>query len=344
MSKACINHGKCDHVFGSSSSSRARVLSSDGETGLFDIVAGVLQGDTLAPFLFAIVLDYAMRMALNGHEEELGFQLERRRSRRHPPIVVTDTDFADDIALLTENIEQAQEMLSRVESETKKIGLHLNEKKTEVILYNQEYEPPIKSNNGRQLKSVTNFKYLGGWLMSTEKDFEVRKALAWTACHKLSKIWHSDIKKEIKERLFLSTIEPILMYGAETWTISKIIQKRLDGCYTRMLRMVYNVSWKDKMKNVDLYGKLPPVSSKVEARRLKLAGHCVRHSDEVASNLILWEPSQGRMNVGRRAVTYIDVLKEDTGLETTNELKTAMKDRNEWRRYAKLTRARARPK
>ena len=97
------------------------------------------------------------------------------------------------------------------------------------------------------------------------------------------------------------------------------------------------------MKNVDLYGKLPPVSSKVEARRLKLAGHCVRHSDEVASNLILWEPSQGRMNVGRRAVTYIDVLKEDTGLETTNELKTAMKDRNEWRRYAKLTRARARP-
>jgi len=39
---------------------KARVISPDGETELFDITAGVLQGDTLAPFLFIIVLDHAM--------------------------------------------------------------------------------------------------------------------------------------------------------------------------------------------------------------------------------------------------------------------------------------------
>ena len=141
------------------SNTKARVLSPDGETELFEIVAGVLQGDTLAPYLFAIVLDYAMRKALEGKEEELGFKLERRRSRRHPPVTITDIDFADDIALIAEEIEQAQEMLGRVEVETLKIGLHLNEKKTEVMCYNHDPTPSIKSKNGRVLKVVVNFKY-----------------------------------------------------------------------------------------------------------------------------------------------------------------------------------------
>ena len=101
-------------------------------------------------------------------------------------------------------------------------------------------------------------------------------------------------------------------------TYSVIWSRGMDGndfnletpaflCYTRMLRMAFNVPWKDKVRNEDLYGRLPSASSKVASRRLKLAGHCVRHP-EVASKLVLWEPSQGRMNVGRRAVTYVDVV------------------------------------
>ena len=48
---------------------RAKVQSPDVETELFDITAGVLQGDTLAPDIFVIVLDYALRRAVNGREE-----------------------------------------------------------------------------------------------------------------------------------------------------------------------------------------------------------------------------------------------------------------------------------
>ena len=39
----------------------AQVISPDGETEFFSILAGVLQGDTLAPLLFIIVLDYAFK-------------------------------------------------------------------------------------------------------------------------------------------------------------------------------------------------------------------------------------------------------------------------------------------
>ena len=58
---------------------KAKVVSPDGDTELFDILAGVLQGDTLAPYLFIIALDYALRQALSGKEEEFGFHLKNSR-------------------------------------------------------------------------------------------------------------------------------------------------------------------------------------------------------------------------------------------------------------------------
>ena len=78
----------------------AKVITPDGETEPFNISAGVLQGDTLAPYLFVIALGYALREAIDGREEELGFQLVKRQSRRIVPEVglLTDLDYADDIA------------------------------------------------------------------------------------------------------------------------------------------------------------------------------------------------------------------------------------------------------
>ena len=93
-----------------------KVLSPDGLTEQFEIKAGVLQGDTLAPYLFAIAVDYIMREAVQGDEDKLGFELHPRRSSRHPAIKITDLLFADDIALLANEIWQAQELLLQVES------------------------------------------------------------------------------------------------------------------------------------------------------------------------------------------------------------------------------------
>ena len=273
------------------------------------------------------MLDYVLRKTFEGREEELGFHLHRRRSRRVAPIVVTDLDFADDLAILTDEIEKAQEILSRLEREAGQVGLHCNATKTELQAYNQETPAIIKARDGTPMKVVTNFKYLGAWTESTEKDFTVRKALAWSACHRLRKVWTSQLSRRLKVRLFLATVESVLLYGAETWTITKSMQKQLDGCYTRMLRMAVNVSWKSHLTNEQLYMELPKVSTKVRQRRLRLAGHCVRHSEEEASKLVLWQPTEGRP----RRVTYIDNLLQDTGMENTQELRTSMEDRESWR-------------
>ena len=310
---------------------RAKVITPDGETDFFEIKAGVLQGDTLAPYLFAIVLDYVLRNTFDGREKELGFQLQRQRSRRVPAVVITDLDFADDLALLSEEIEQAQEVLLRLETEAEKVGLFCNAKKTEVQAFNQDDPVEIKAKNGETLKVVQNFKYLGAWTESTAKDISVRKALAWTACHKLRKVWRSRLRRQIKERLFIATVESVLLYGAETWTLTKTLEKQLNGCYTRMLRMAFNVSYKDHMTNEELYGDLPPVSRKIQQRRMRLAGHCWRHPEELANKLVLWEPLEGTRKRGQQKTTFIDNLLQDTGLENTLELKSFMEDRLEWK-------------
>jgi hypothetical protein len=89
----------------------ASALSPGGFTEQSEIKAGVLQGDTLAPYLFALVVDYAMRETIQCDEEKLGFEIHPRKSRRHPAITVTDMMFADDIALLSNEIAQTQATL-----------------------------------------------------------------------------------------------------------------------------------------------------------------------------------------------------------------------------------------
>ena len=79
----------------------AMVITPDGETETFNILTGVLQGDTLAPYLIVIVIDYFMGTGLLGSEDKLGFQLRKRQIRRVPPITITDMDFADDITLVS---------------------------------------------------------------------------------------------------------------------------------------------------------------------------------------------------------------------------------------------------
>ena len=143
----------------------------------------------------------------------------------------------------------------------------------------------IWAKSGIPVEKKSNFLYLGSWIKSTESDIKVRKAKAWAACHKLKRIWTSNIKKSIKIRLFTSTVESVLLYGSETWTLTKRLTKMIDGCYTRLLRMALNVSWKQRLTNVELYGRLPKVSSKITERRLKLAGHIHRHPDLESSLL-----------------------------------------------------------
>ena len=90
---------------------------------------------------------------------------------------------------------------------------------------------------GQKVELVNDFLYLGAKIRNSEEDIATRKKKAWTTCHSIKAVWKSDLRKDLKIRLFTATVESVLLYGSETWTMTKRLTKIVDGCYTRMLRM-----------------------------------------------------------------------------------------------------------
>ena len=91
------------------------------------------------------------------------------------------------------------------------------------------------------IKRVHDFKYLECWLLSSFKDFEVRRSLAWQAAKDMGRLWHIELSRQTTLRNFHSVIESILLYGSETWTLTKQMTLKLDGCYTKLLRYILNI-------------------------------------------------------------------------------------------------------
>ena len=66
---------------------------------------------------------------------------------------------------------------------------------------------------------------------------------------------------------------------------------------------------------------------------MRLAGHCIRHPDTIANLDLFWMPKHGKKGRGRPKKTFIDNIKEDTGLDDLEEIRSIMMDRKLWRAY-----------
>ena len=180
------------------------------------------------------------------------------------------------------------------------------------------------------MKLVDKFTYLGSSISSTEKDIDTWLTKAWTAIDRLSIIWKSDLTDKMKRSFFQAAVVSILLYGCTTWTLTKRLEKKLDGNYTRMLRAILNKSWWQHPTRHQLYGHLPPITKTIQARRTRHAGHCWRSRDELISDVLLWTPAYGQAKAGRPAWTYIQQQCEDTGC-SPEDLPEAMNNKEKWR-------------
>ena len=113
---------------------KVKVRSPDGDTEYFDIVAGVLQRDTLTPYHFIICLDYVL-ITSSDKIWENGFEQTKKRSRRYPAKTITDDDYADDITILANTPNQAETLLQNLGRAAAGIDLHANAHKTEYMCY-----------------------------------------------------------------------------------------------------------------------------------------------------------------------------------------------------------------
>ena len=95
----------------------------------------------------------------------------------------------------------------------------------------------------------------------------------------------------MKRSFFQAAVVSILLYGCTTWTLTKRLEKKLDGNYTRMLRAILNKSWRQHPTRHQLYGHLPPITKTIQARLTRHTRHCWRSRDKLISDVLLWTPT-----------------------------------------------------
>ena len=257
--------------------------------------------------------------------KENSFEMTKKTSRRYSAKTITDADY---IAILANAPNQTETLVHSLERAAAGIGLYVNAHKTEYMYFNQTGD--ISTLGGSSLKLVEKFTYLGSSISSTEKDIDMQLTKAWTAINKLLVIWKSDLTDKRKHSFFQAVVVSVLLYGCTTWTLTKRLEKKLDGNYTRILRAILNKSWRQYPTKHQLNGHQPPIMKTIQVRRTRHARHCRRSRDELISDVLLWTPTYGRAKAGPPAQTYIQQLCEDMGC-SPEDLPGAMNDREKWR-------------
>ena len=148
----------------------------------------------LSPILFLLALDWVSRQAFGDNKTGIQFTLLQR---------LEDLDFADDMVLLNQRItNMRQKFAALVEQGTGNIN-----------------------SVGEVLEQVTAFTYLGSLITTTggtEEDVEARCRKAQVAFSILRPIWRSQ---------FISLWTSVLLYGSETWRLTKKIITQLQTFY-----------------------------------------------------------------------------------------------------------------
>ena len=110
-------------------------------------------------YLFILALNYLLKMSLDNNTD-LGFTLQPSAGRRNPAKQVTDADYADNLANLSNTFPHVERLLHALEKYAATIGLCVDAKKTEAMNFNQANNILSKAENGKPIKNVDNFVYL----------------------------------------------------------------------------------------------------------------------------------------------------------------------------------------
>ena len=211
-----------------------------------------------------------------------------------------DLDYADDIALISSTWAQAQTKLERLGKNSEGTCLKININKTKVLRLNARRQDPIKI-NGTDVEDTDSFVYLGAIvnnLGGAEQDIRSRLGKARSVFHRLSKVWRTgEFRRETKLRIFKSNIIAVLLYGCETWRMTKADEKRLDTFLHKCLRRILKVHWPMRVSNDEIRRRAgtEKISSQLRRRRWKWIGHVLRMAPNRNPYVALsWAPSGKR--------------------------------------------------
>ena len=140
----------------------------------------------------------------------------------------------------------------------------------------------IKDSQGTSLRQVNKFKYIGVTISEeggSEEAVRARVTAAWGKWRDISGvISDKNMPRKLKIKLYMTVIRPVLLYGAECWTVRKKEEQILEKTEMRMLRRIKGVTLRDRVKSVDIRKELgvSSIQEKVRETSLHWYGHMQR--------------------------------------------------------------------
>ena len=154
---------------------------------------------------------------------------------------------------------------------------------------------------------------------------------------KLGNIWKTNnIGRKTKATLFKSLVISVLLYGCETWKLTKGEEEKLDIFQTKCLRRIFKIRWQQHVTNETILqmAGMNKISSEVRRRRWNWIGHLMRRerNDDCAIALG-WTP-EGRRKQGRPKTTWrrmVESERNHAGWRTWTAVRHSAADRQKWR-------------
>ena len=298
--------------------------------------SGVKQGCILSPLLFNIVLDYTMRRVKSSPR---GIQWDTFNR-------LDDLDYADDIVGMTHTMRDMKSFLDDLVRCAQDVGLEINISKTKLLRLNQQTRQ-IRGSvqtlhvGGEAIEEVDKYVYLGSIISKdggAESDVQNRVRLANLAFGSLRHIWSSKrLSRRLKLKIFNSNVKSVLLYGCETWKVTKSLTHRLQVFVNKCLRVICGIFYPEMISNIDLYKKTKqePIANDIGKRKWNWIGHTLRKDPaDIARQAMFWNPP-GRRKQGRPATTWQSSIQKEAAQQGRNlkELADLAKNRVRFKRF-----------
>ena len=319
----------------------------------FSVSVCVKQGCVLAPILFNLFFDAVIRIAINDHRPGVGLSLSYlldadlvgNRKKLTSEVSVSDLEYADDMALVSDSYDGLTTLLESLDSKCRHMGLTINCKKTKLlaVLPDADAQPPapiLLHAESDPIEVVPSFQYLGSTVSSdctSIVEVSSRITKASQSFGSLNRIlWHQKkIKLSTKLHIFDSVVLSTLLYGLETAVLLEPQVHRLQSFVMRCLRSILGVSLWDGQRDTSIRktARLHRISTMLTQRRLRLLGHIMQMSeDRQPRKLLVCAPSQGRRSAGGQRMRWNDqVLRDLRDCNLDDKWKILTQDRSEWR-------------
>jgi len=212
---------------------------------------------------------------------------------------LTDLDFANDIALISDSPVALQNMTTDLQGNAAKVGLRIIAEKTKAMAGGNTLALSLRVEH-KDMEFVEHFQYLGSNISrddDADYDIYTRIGKASLVHRGLRPVWRSDnISKNTKMRLYTSIVIPSAIYASETWRTTDKTNRMLNVFNRRCLCDIMGVSWKDHVTDEELLSSagIEDLQDIVADRRRRFIGHVPRlPTSQPASLVIDWTPEGG---------------------------------------------------